>query len=265
MFALKLGATLIRFGLALAIMLSLLLTAPRSGSAQGDEEAVALLDTAVETMRALESFRFDLTTPHGTSVILNNLELAGVTGAVQRPDRFQATITARVAVATVAVEMIGIGDRLWVTDPLAPAGSFIELSAEDAPDPTIAQTLTELINPDRLFLAAVGLVRDPEIDGTETIDGVRTTRVVGTVDLSSLPQFAATLDVATPQPVLEHFVFEEMPITVWIDGEGRVVALEAEGPLTVDESPDVVRRLDLYDFNEPVDIIEPETATPAAS
>ena len=90
----------------------------------------------------------------------------------------------------------------------------------------------------------------------ETLDGVRTTRVVGTVDLRDLPQF----NQATPIPTDDFLALEEMPITIWIDEEGHVLSMELEGPITADESPDVVRRLDITAINEPVDITEPVSA-----
>ena len=239
---------------ALLGLVSVPLTAP--ARAQDSEDARPLLDKAVETMANVQSFRFELTTVQGESIIMNQLELAGVEGAVQRPDRFQATITAKVAVIEVDVRIVGIGERLWVTDPLADDETYIEVTQEVAGAPIVDQALTALVNPDEILLAAVGLVRDPTIDGAETVDGVRTTRVVGTVDLRDLPQF----NQATPVPTDEFLALEEMPITIWIDEDGHVLSLELEGPITQDESPDVIRRLDITAIDEPVDIVEPVTA-----
>lgn len=216
------------------------------------EDATPILVKAAEAMSEVQSFRFELTTVRGESTILQNLELAGVTGAVQRPDRFQATITARVAVVEVDVEVIAIGSRVWVSDPMASSETFIEITSDD---PAVGEQLTNLINPDRLLLQAVGLVQEPTVDGFETIERARTTRVVGTVDLAEIPQFAQ----ATPEAARDLLVLDEMPVTLWIDGEGHVVRMEVDGPLTRDESVDVVRRITLYDFDAPVDIVEPVT------
>jgi hypothetical protein len=224
------------------------------------EDATPLLNKAVETMGDVQSFRFELSTVQGQSIIMNNLELDGVVGAVQRPDRFEATITAKVAVVKVDVRVVGVGRRLWVTDPLASTETFIDVTDQASGDQMATETLSALVNPDRLLLTAVGLVDQPTVDGTESIDGVKTTRIVGTVDFRKLPQF----QMATPEAASEFLVLEEMPITIWVDEAGHVVSMEIEGPLTVDESPDVVRRLDLFEFDEPVDIVEPVTGTPAA-
>ena len=243
-----------RFSILIMALL-VLLSVPLASQTHAQEGDVAgpLLDKAVETMANVQSFRFELTTVQGESIIMNNLELAGVEGAVQRPDRFEATITARVAVIEVDVRIVGIGERLWVTDPLADDETYIEVTEEVAGEPIVGEALTALVNPDEILLAAVGLVQEPTIDGIETLDGVRTTRVVGTVDLRDLPQF----NQATPIPTDDFLALEEMPITIWIDEEGHVLSMELEGPITADESPDVVRRLDITAIDEPVDITEP--------
>ena len=243
-------STIVAFLFA-GLFLSTLFT-PRAAGAQ-EADAAALLNTAVERMKTVQSFRFELSTVQGTSVIMNNLELAGVKGAVQRPDRFQATITARVAIVDVDVQIVGIGNRLWVTDPLANRETYIEVTKDVAGEPTVSEALATLVNPDKILLTAVGLVQNPEIDGTESIDGVKTTRITGTVDFRNLPQYQQ----ATPQATSDFLALEEMPITIWIDEEGIVRSMELEGPITADESPDVVRRLDLSDIDEQIDITEP--------
>lgn len=241
--------------LAMLILLASLLVGLSKPAAAQDEDATPILTKAVETMSDVQSFRFELQTVRGESTILQNLELAGVEGAVQRPDRFQATITAKVAVVEIDVEVVGVGMRVWVTDPMASTETFIEITSGD---PAVGEQLTNLINPDKLLLQAVGLVKEPTIDGTETLDGERTTRVVGTVNLADLPQFIQ----ATPEvDGSDLLILDEMPITIWIDGDGHVVRMEVEGPLTKDESADVVRRLNLYDFDVPVEISEPVTAS----
>jgi lipoprotein LprA len=230
----------------------------RGGAADAQStDAAQLLTNAAMAMTKLKSFQFELSTVQGQSTILRNLELVGVKGAVERPDRFEATITAKVAIVTVDVDIVGIGAQLWVTDPLAREKSYIQVTGGDE-DAAQTEALATLINPDRLLLAAVGLVKAPVIDGTESIDGVQTTRVTGTVDLSTIGALAG----ATPEAgsVSDLLILGTMPITVWIDGDNHVRSLELEGPLTKDETPDVIRRLDLTDFDEPVDIENPASS-----
>ena len=230
-----------------------------------DQDVNALLQESAAVMGALESFQFELSTVNGTSTILDNLELKKVSGKVRRPDSFSADVTAGLAVIDLTVQVVGIGQRLWVTNPLDDEGRFTELALGD--DASGAGSLAALINPDRVFLTAVGLVENAAIDGGEKIDGVETTVVTGEFDAGRLTSFGTPTagedggldDTGFPA----ELILERMPITIWIDDAKRVVRLEIEGQLTASESTDVIRGIDFYDFDEPVEIPEPTNVAPA--
>ena len=59
---------------------------------------------------------------------------------------------------------------------------------------------TDLINPDRLFLAAIALIDDPKIDGTEKINGEECTVVTGQFDPKRLQDLASPVagNLGTP-------------------------------------------------------------------
>jgi hypothetical protein len=164
------------------------------GTLARQEDAAAILEQSARVMADLSSFHFELSTPRGKTVVLENLEVLRLEGDVQRPDSFRASIEARAVVVDVSVDVIGIGSRLWVSDPTAGDGSYFELDM-----------------------------------GSGTSDG-------------------------TPPAVLTE---QPLPLAIWIDDEGRVRRLEIAGPLTEVEAPDVVRRLDLSAFDEPVVIEAP--------
>lgn len=229
---------------------------PRLAAAQ-DDEATALLQSAAAKMGSLQSFRFKLSTINGQSTILQGLELVGVEGSVLRPQSFEATITAKVAIIEVKVRTIGIGNRLWVTDPTIAEERFIEVTGGADGDLGDTQNLADLINPDRLLLEAVKYVKDPKIEDEETIDGVETTLVTGIFDASALASLAPATPGADGEMGVDLLALGEMPILIWIDAEGYVLRIELEGPLTTAESPNVIRRLELFDFDEPVEIAEP--------
>lgn len=236
------------------IVLALLASGPLvgvagvSGVAAQEEEARALLTEAAAAMAKVSSFHFELTTEGGVTTIMEELEVGAVEGDVVRPDRFRATVTAKFAdFVSLDLHVVGIGDRLWVTDPRSGNGTMIEISISDAD----GEPLVDLLNPDRLLLQAVDFIQDPKIADTEEIDGVETTRIEGTFDPSSL-------DIGTPVPVALDL--SPKPVAIWIDGDGRVVRLRLEGPLTEAEHPDIVRTLDLSDFDAEVEITPPAGA-----
>lgn len=225
--------------------------APGAGSAivrgQAEDEAAGLLRESAAAMAALESFHFEITTPRGETVVLDSFELLALEGDVQRPDRFRAALEARAAVLDVSVDVVGVGSRLWVSDPMSAEGAYFEFDVgQEVGAP--GESPADLLNPDRLLLRAVELIEEPSVNGRDEIDGVAVTRVDGRFDPSRVT------DGGTPPAVVAG---EALPIAIWIDDEGRVRRLEVAGPLLATEGPEVVRRLDLSAFDEPVVIEAP--------
>lgn len=232
----------------LVLLVALGAASPVRLSAQEEEDAEALLRRSAMAMAAASSFHFELSTPRGQTLFMENFELIGLEGDVQRPDRFRATLSGRAAVVDLSVDVIGIGSRLWISDPTsAGGGEYFELDlAEQAG--TAAPSPADLLNPDRVLLQAVALIDNPSIQGRDEIDDVEVTRIDGTFDPSRVA------GDGTPPAGLRT---EPLPVAVWIDDAGRVRRLEVAGPLIEAEAADVVRRLDLSAFDEPVDIQPP--------
>lgn len=221
---------------------------PRTAGAQASADAGPVLQRATATMAALKSFHFQLTTPRGKTLFMQNFELAGLSGDVQRPDRFRAAVIAKASIVELTVKVVGIGTKLWITDPTAQEERYVPVDLGDVTSGDGA-SIPDLLNPDRILLAAVDLIQRPTIAGQAKIDDVETTRIDGTFDLSRVQAGGTPISgLRTDRP---------LPVSIWIDEAGRVHRLEVSGPLTTAESSDVVRRLDLSAFDEPVDIQPP--------
>lgn len=221
----------------------------RPASAQ---DPAALLAQAAQTMSALSSFHFELTSVNGKTQFVEGIELDTVTGDVLRPLSFKADATIGFALASITITIVSIDGHTWMTDPFSSDGSFTDLGQADlgALDPTV------LINPDRLILPALDTVQNPTIAGSEKINDVETTRVDGTVDIGAALDLAATPMAAEETPVDIAFP-ESMPFSAWIDTQNQVVRVELTGPILQNEDNDIVRRIDFSAFNEPVDIQPP--------
>lgn len=233
---------------ALALILTLLaqsISAPRALAQNAD--AATLLRQTAQTMAGLKSFHFALTTPQGKTLFMKNFELSGVEGDVQRPDRFQASITVKAAIISLTLKVIGVGTTLWVTDPTSQNQAFRQVPLGDAAD----AALPDLLNPDRLLLSAVSLVQQPRIAGQDEIGGAKVTRIEGTFDPGQSQPGTPVPGIATGKP---------LPVKIWIDESHRVVRMELDGPLLQTEASDVVRQLDLSKFDQQVDIQPPATA-----
>ena len=237
----------------------------RSGAAQEDAAAQEILTGAARAMAGVQSFQFSLTTEQGQTIIMDALELKDVTGAIQRPDRFRAVASASVAILEVDVEVIGIGTQLWVKNPLGGAAGGEEYIEVDLSEGGTEQALAELVNPDRILLRAVDLLENPVVRGEDEIDGVATTVIEGTFDPSEaiglVPGTPAVASDAATQAAVETGLelAGPVPTLIWIDADGLVRRIRVEGPILTSEATDVVRRLDLFAYNEPVEIEAPVT------
>lgn len=218
--------------------------------AQATPTVESLLESSVTAMAGLDSFAFTITTLNGETQFVEGITLKDLSGAVERPDRFMGTATVELIVASLKLTIISADGRLWFTDPFGDGDTYqeIDLGGLDGFDPTV------VINPDRLLLPALSLVESPTLVGEETLeDGTVASRIDGIVNLAQVTGLAGTQEAEELGLTLP----EQMPFSVWIDGESLVRRIEATGPILPAESDSIIRRVDLYDFNVPADIQPP--------
>ena len=210
----------------------------------GEEDAVALLRDAAQTMAELDSFRFEIETVAGESEIFQGLSVGLIEGAVRRPLDFMATVTVNLPFGSIDVSAVGIEGSAWVQDPLSDSQWIALEGAED---------IVAIINPDTLIVSSIGLIQNAAIDGTEQVDGEETTVVTGEVNFRNTADQLTGNDVNLPAEISS----EPLPVTIWIDSENRVVEIEVAGPILSTERDDVIRAIRFFDFNEPVEIERP--------
>lgn len=213
--------------------------------ATGDEDALALLRQAAQTMADLDTFTFELETIQGESTILEGFTLESITGAIRRPFDFTATVSVGVPFGTIDLNAVGTEGKAWIQNPLDD-GAWVDLA--DAAD------VIALVNPDRLILSSIGVIQDARIQDTEQVGGVETTRIAGTIDFAQAADQLGGGDIELPPEVSQS----PIPVLIWIDPEHRVVEIEIEGPILTSESDDVIRSVTFADFNEPVEIEVPD-------
>ncbi|MGC4108521.1 MAG: LppX_LprAFG lipoprotein [Thermomicrobiales bacterium] len=216
-------------------------------SATGDDDAIALLEKASQTMAELQTFHFEIETLAGGDTSLG-VNLESVVGDVRRPTDFQAVIEAKVPFGTIKVRAVGIDGVFSIQNPLATDGSWMTLSADNE--------LFALVNPDIVLLLAVRAVQDATINGQEKLDGVQTTLVTGQIDFQ---QIAATLGNGNEgSQVASQLATQPVDVLIWIDDETRVHAIELDGALLAIDSDSSSRMISFSAFNEPVEIAAPE-------
>ena len=214
-----------------------------AGAARQPDPAV-LARQASDTVEALKSFHFLLDHENGGSPIVLNLLMTRAEGDISKPDRLRADVEARATQlgnANVKVKVVNVGDRAVVTNPFAPT-QWLPLAGQNR--------LSDIFDPGAGTTAALRAVKNPKITGEETINGVKVWRVEGDVEPTALSAVAST--IAEPGYVVKG--------TVWVGQDRPLVhRVRLDGPLGSKDPANIVRKIDLSKFDEPVTIEIPSS------
>ncbi|HEU0075657.1 MAG TPA: LppX_LprAFG lipoprotein [Dehalococcoidia bacterium] len=212
--------------------------APDDGSPTATpESAEALLARAATAVENVTSFHFRLTHKNGTTPLPLNLALETAEGDVVIPGRLSAEVEAKaVGSIPVSVDVIAIDDETWITNPFNRRWQRLPGSG-----------LRDFADPEALVRSLVAAVEDPRIDGGSTIDGVRTVKLVASIDAGLLRDALAIARGGN-----------EVQVEAWLGAEdGLPRRIRIIGPLSSSEDDDVSRQIDLSRFDEPVEINPP--------
>lgn len=234
-------------GLLVAGVAVFLATDSDSGDADGSATAVAtpatgltaeaLLQQAAQRAGELTSFHFELTHENGSTPLPLNLELTSAEGDVVVPGRLRAEVDAEASGFDVSVDVVGIDDQTWVTNPFT--RDWQELPGTN---------IRDFADPAALVSGLLPSVENPTLGEPESIGGVDTHMITGEID-SGLLQTA--LGFAEPG--------RSVTVETWLGQDDLLPRrVRLVGPLSDSESGDVVRQVDLSRFNEPVEIMPPE-------
>lgn len=211
-------------------------------------DADLLLTEAATAMTELDTFAFSLTTVEGETVILEGFTLEEISGVVRRPTDFQTTVTVEIPFASLDLTAVSVNNEVWIELPTIgdSVGGWTSLGSSEG--------LLSLLNPDVLILQAVPFVENATIVDTGDIDGVEVTYVSGTVDFRAIAERYASGEADLTSQVAEGPVL----LLIAIDEERLIREIEITGPILVNEEADVVRLVNFTEFNETVEIEEPQ-------
>lgn len=216
----------------------------------GDDDAVELLSDAANAMTELDTFAFTVVAARGETTILEGFELKEISGVVRRPTDFETTVSVTIPFASIDLTAVSVDGEVWVNIPALGEGEggWQSLGSGDE--------LISLLNPDVLILQAIQYIDNAAIDREGDIDGAAVTYVTGTVDFRSI---ASELLAGQGGEQLAAEIAEgPVDVTIAIDDMALVREIEIIGPLLATESADVIRLVTFSDFNEPVEIEEPD-------
>jgi hypothetical protein len=206
-------------------------------TAEGPLTAEDVLEQSAQRSAEVTSFHFILTHENGSTPLPLNLDLESAEGDVVVPDQLKAAVDAEAVGINVSVDVVGIGDRTWVTNPFTRGW-------EELPGTNIR----DFADPAALVSGLLPAITDPQLTEGDSVDGVETHLVTGSIDSGALQD---ALGIAEPGQTVE--------VEAWIGVDDLLPRrVRLIGPLSTADSADVVRQVELSRFDEPVEIMPPE-------
>ena len=197
------------------------------------DPAAIVLESA-DAMDGVERFHFLLEHDNGASEIVRGIMMVRAEGAFDGADRMTAEIEGELGPVKFETGIIVLPGESWLRNPLTQRWEREDISIEVFFDPQDG------------LAALLRQVRGPVLEGREDVRGVETYRIAVTADSGDLAIFP------TAEPGFE------VATTLWLGIEDRLIhRVHVRGPISADESPDIVRRLELSRYGEAVDIAPP--------
>lgn len=204
-------------------------------------DPAVLLEQSAARMEQVKSFHFVLEHEKGASPIVLGLLMNRAEGDVLRPDRLRADVDASFSGVKLKLQLVSIGDTAKITNPFNPA------QWQDLPTGT---KINDVFDPAAGTTAALRSVKNPQITGEEQIGGVKVWKVEGDVDAAAV---SALVTIAESGYTARG--------TAWIGQQSHeVYRIRLDGALGSQDTPGVIRRLELSRYDENIAITPPPTS-----
>jgi len=216
----------------------------------GDNESASLdpnltvneiLLSASDRLAETDAMHFQMDVEGDTEIdSAGTMRLLSARGDMARPNKVNVQFQIEVLGSqTLSIRMITIGGDSWTTDIVT--GKWVTAPEEFGYNPAVLYDNQNGLGP------VMGKITDPEIVGTEDVDGRQAYHIHGTV-----PE-----DIMTPL-TSGTMQGDTISLDVWIDGDNwdllRVVLKEPEGP---DVENPATWTMNLSDHNKKIDIEPP--------
>lgn len=204
-----------------------------------DISAEEAIDRAVERWDTTESAHFELEI-EGTTYLDDdeNIQLSSAEGDLVRPDSVEATAQINVGMVNLDVSLIFIGEEAFMTDFLT--GSWGPAPGDFSYNPALLLSQTEGLGP------VLQSLQDPQIEGTEDVDGDQAYHLTGTVTGDQIDQLTAGAITG-----------DEIGVDIWFKTETyEVLRLDLAEPGGGEDEP-TTWIIHLSDHDEPVTIERP--------
>jgi len=228
---------LLKRSIMLAAGLLLVLGASGCG---GDTASSLPADQVIQkgstAIKDANSFHFNLETGKVKSAP-PGIFITGVDGDVVKPSKLSGDVTASYSGIPVKIKVVVDGKDQYWTDPTS--GAWGPMPAE--------LDMASFFDPSKGISDILANVKGAKSDGTESIDGTDSYRLTGSVPATALkslsPEVTATGDLST---------------TLWIGTNDFLLRqVRLQGPLLSNEPQDIVRTINIKNYNEDVKIETP--------
>ena len=228
--------------LLLAPLLALALVACGGGSdskpSANAPSAADLLQKSGAATKAAKSFHFNFTQDaNATMPMPLSFRLVSAEGDYAAPDRIKAGVKAKAASANVSVDVIGVGERTWITNPFT-------RKWQSLPDTTVA----DIADPSAIVGALLTGLKDPKVVGERTSTASRPTASPARSIPPSLRSAFSTVESGFTNN-----------IDLWLGANDSLPRrARIAGQLYKDDPSNVTRQVDLTKYGTAVDIKAPE-------
>lgn len=209
--------------------------------AQDQPDVDDLLADASTHLQETETMEFVMEL-EGTTFVddAKTIQLLSAEGVMQRPDRVDVTFTALVlGRQQISIRMINIGDDSWITDIVT--GKWVPSPPEFGYNPSILYDDKHGLGP------VMGRMNDPQIAGSEEIDGRDAWHVSATAD-------GDIIKVMTSDTMRGS----ELALDIWIDKETNdILQIRITEPTDEDLEDPATLTLKLSEHDKDVTIEQP--------
>lgn len=212
-------------------------------SSSNGADAAKLVSQSADAMKALTGAHIVITAEGKVPNVLITKVDADVAGKPAVVATGDATV--KMGEQTQTAKLIYVGDHLY--SDLSEPGKFVDYGKGDS-----IYNLGVIFDPSQGLANALSKIKDAKEAGSETIDGVDTTKVTGTISSNDVAQLAGSRKA--PEKA------QDVPITVFIDKKDphNLVRATVESPL----AQDAKLTLTLSDFGKTVTAEKPQLTNP---
>ncbi|MDQ3707460.1 MAG: LppX_LprAFG lipoprotein [Chloroflexota bacterium] len=194
-----------------------------------------VIEKAIPALQNANSFHFNLETSK-LDKPQPGLFVTRADGDVVRPDKMVGEVSALAFGMPVEIKIVVDGDQQYMTDPAS--GQWSATSS--------MLNVAEYFNPDGVG-DILGGVKDLQADPNETVDGSDSYRLKGSVPAEALKKLAPVVDATG-----------DLQTVLWIgSGDFLLRRVQLTGPFFQGEPEDIVRTINMTDYNKQVVVETP--------